>query len=873
MVKRLALLLALSNDMKKNFARFIISILLYMASSYSHYVLISPTYSLIDLTSVIPPLIGIIWGLPAAFGSLVGALWDEYTDWYIIPEILNEEGIEEAIWQCVLLFCNCGLWGFLIAYMPWRLSYSLFVNPDKYVLTLRVGIVLKFIWILFLTYISEALFLAMTTNESDTLRLIDGQEINFSPSAEYALTCFLNIDFAIFFGLLLFFILFTSGYHFETPKPATKTNSDLQTAFDIIYSLAIIAAIFLCQSDMIPHEGIRFFVGILIFSYMFRPLSSFKVDVDINDKVFRQEDMKLIRKIVGVFYVFFIVLFLILDMSGIIYGLTDINTWKMFNAECITMIDISLIALICMLLRYKHSIMTNVVLLEVLTVFSSAFILGSVCIGVTDKIIFQRDSDAIEEMSIICRERLERTLNNIKITVNDIGDLAINELDSYDTISNEQLREDYLKKVEKLSKTVASNTEGSIAFYFRLAPEVAGPLGGFSWSRDNNRWEGTPAEFKKRIPIDLSKYSQHDTDNVGWFYIPFERHNATWIEPYIDPTLQSYVISYVKPLYIEDKFIGVIGIDIDFDYLIHEVRRMSVYDYGFVYLIDRNDRVLYHRDYEQGDEFVPNAEFKEYETYLTNGIWIGVSVPLSYIYNERNNLLMHLISGMLMIAIIASCMSIALASRGIRPLLSLTHAAQKIAKGDLSINLPNINVTEIGTLVNSIREMVDKLDIYVYRDKITGLRNTTAYDKKKKELKAKVYPKYAVVVFDVNFLKRTNDTYGHDVGNELIKIASSNIRKIFINSSIYRIGGDEFVAVLENIDYDRRDELISLFDKLFENKSFEAKNNIIKVSVARGMSVSRQGVDYDVIFAEADKAMYKNKQEIKKKFGLDKDGR
>ena len=469
-------------------------------------------------------------------------------------------------------------------------------------------------------------------------------------------------------------------------------------------------------------------------------------------------------------------------------------------------------------------------------------------------------------MSIICRERLKRTFDGIQVSVNDIQDLALAELESYDALKNdENYRAAYLKKTEQLFEAIASNTDGSIAFYLRLNPDFAGPSGGFSWGREKNRWEGTAASFYRRNPIDLSKYSPDDTENVGWYYIPVSRGNATWIEPYVDPIVQVYVISYVSPLYIDGNFIGVVGMDIDFDYLIHEVRRMSVYNYGYAYLTDRTGHVLYHQRFSQGELFQPSEDFREMETYLTNGIWLGIAMPKYRIYADRNSLLMHLISVMLAVAILVSFLSVYLASRGIRPLIALTEAAQKIAEGNLNVELPGESKNELGVLVRSIREMVSKLEIYVYRDKLTGVRNTTAYARKCEELANS--ENYAIVVFDLNFLKKTNDTYGHEAGNLLIRGTADLIEKIFVNDSVFRIGGDEFVAILEGDDFKCRDELIAAFDKELAGKIFTVKDKEIPLSIARGVGIWREGSDYAKIFREADEAMYANKVEIKKAFG------
>ena len=470
MVRKLVKHLAL-NKMDKKFFRFLMTVLIYTLCSYSHNLFVQPNFSLIDITSVVPPMLGIMWGLPAAIGSTVGALLEEYEDWFIVPQLFHEKGFASGFWESILLFCNCGLWAFISAYMPWRLGFSLFVSKKDSLFTLRIGTILKFVYLMILTYITQSLFLAMTTDEMDMLRLLEGLSINLGASGEYALTLFLNVDPAIFFGLIIFFLLISYDYPFEKPKEIKKVNPNIQLAFDVTYMVAVFLAIILCHPEMIGHDGLRLFVGFLLFMYMFRPLTPLPKENIEQKKILQPEDIIISRKIASIFYIFFVILFLFLDLSGIIYGLDEMNTWRQFNAECLTMINISLIALICMLLRYHNSVMTNIVMLEVLTVFISSIALGGIGMLIVDRMTNDSVENSIEEMSIICRERLERTFNNIQVSVNDIHDFALSELESYEILTtNEQWRQEYLRKTERLFKVIASNTEGSVAFYLRLPP-------------------------------------------------------------------------------------------------------------------------------------------------------------------------------------------------------------------------------------------------------------------------------------------------------------------------------------------------------------------------------------------------------------------
>ncbi|MBO4779133.1 MAG: diguanylate cyclase, partial [Selenomonadaceae bacterium] len=557
-----------------------------------------------------------------------------------------------------------------------------------------------------------------------------------------------------------------------------------------------------------------------------------------------------------------------------IYGMDSLAVWMHFVSQCLTTIDVYIVLITYLLLRYRRSIMLEIVFLVAMTVFISAMVLGWGSSVAMTAMVKSHVDDSLHAMSIICRERLDRTFFCVRQAVNGIEQQTIKSIESYDKLVNDaDYREKFLADIEQRFNSIAMDTDGCLAYYMRLAPEIAGTKGGFSMVRADSRWEGALSPFVKREPLDLSPYSSDDKEKVGWFYTPLKNKCATWIEPYIDQNSDSYIISYVAPIFVEGKFVGVIGIDIDFNFIVQELRRMSIYDYGYVYLTNRNNIVLYHRDRFQGSVFQPNPEFREIELYLTNGMWLGIATPLSKVNEARNNILMHLITAIFVVAMLVSVGSIVFVSRSIRPLAGMTEAAKRIASGDLNVTISYESGNELGILVHSIKEMATKLEAYVYRDKLTGLRNAAAYMSKAKELdaQAKLVSNlaYGVILFDVNFLKKVNDNYGHQAGNQLIRHASRVICKVFEHSPVYRVGGDEFIAILEQHDYENREKLIQLFDEKIAEESFEAAGNTINISVARGLSIYEPGMEFAAVAKKADTEMYSHKSAIKSKYGED----
>ncbi len=151
-----------------------------------------------------------------------------------------------------------------------------------------------------------------------------------------------------------------------------------------------------------------------------------------------------------------------------------------------------------------------------------------------------------------------------------------------------------------------------------------------------------------------------------------------------------------------------------------------------------------------------------------------------------------------------------------------------------------------------------------YKDALTGVRNKLAYVDALQELENRMEAhesvEFGVAVFDVNGLKKINDIKGHDAGDDCIRKASNMICQRFKHSPVFRVGGDEFVAVLEGEDYDDREALFRLFE--YDMEDNQAKG---KVVVSSGFDIYNPEEDksFNDIFKRADKKMYERKEFLK----------
>lgn len=157
------------------------------------------------------------------------------------------------------------------------------------------------------------------------------------------------------------------------------------------------------------------------------------------------------------------------------------------------------------------------------------------------------------------------------------------------------------------------------------------------------------------------------------------------------------------------------------------------------------------------------------------------------------------------------------------------------------------------------------LEQMAYMDELTGLGNRRMCEKKLTELEEKEMSSdsmYAIVSLDLNFLKHTNDTYGHEKGDELIKNFSDVLSNVFsLYGTVTRTGGDEFVVILDDITEEKVKSLLAQMLEQMEEKNKSASEVIL--STAYGYAMKGEVPGPRTVYRIADDRMYENKRKSK----------
>lgn len=548
-----------------------------------------------------------------------------------------------------------------------------------------------------------------------------------------------------------------------------------------------------------------------------------------------------------------------------------------------------------------NSIRQKFTVLNLVIIFLCTFIVGGAGLWFTSR---SQKEYSDEILQLTCKQEtsfLNEEFIDIQRSINIFADQATDRMPSVEVLgTNAAVRRQYVSEMEKLIGDIVRHNKGVVCYYLRIAPELADEAagdGGFFYTK-KKRVE----TFIKQPLTKILDYDPSDVEHVGWYYGPKAAGKSIWMEPYYNKNIDMDMISYVTPLYKDGRFIGIVGMDMDFGLIVNDVSVISPYKTGYTSLVSREGKFYYHPVYNPGtsvsdytgelQELVNDMKYyggggrpKTY-TYthkdkekklvfsrLQNDMVLLLSVQTDEIEARQNTMFRIIAIASIVMALLAAIINLIVSTRITRPLKTLTEAAKQIAEGNLDVELPSPTHDEVGILTRSFDVTVQNLKKYIsgmrykaYSDPLTHVKNKNAYEMEKERLERQMHAgdaKFALLMLDINDLKEINDTYGHDHGDEYLMTCCHLICGVFDHSPVFRIGGDEFLVLLENEDYEHREELVAEFNRLSE-KTLNEPRAWNRVSAAKGLAVCEPSdTSPEDVLRRADHAMYQDKKAMK----------
>ena len=473
------------------------------------------------------------------------------------------------------------------------------------------------------------------------------------------------------------------------------------------------------------------------------------------------------------------------------------------------------------------------------------------------------NDDADQMLSLMCKTgamNLESYFTSVERSAQTVASLVQNSLEDMplDQLGNQ------VENARSLFGEVAYHTNGVLTYYFRIDPALSSEVKGFWYvNLDGNG-------FREHEVTDITQFDTSDTTRLVWFTVPKATGKGVWLPPYNTENLDVLVISYNLPVYWNDQFVGVIGIEIDCKTVDNVVENIRLFDSGYAFLIDADSHMIYHPAIKSGQKVfsVPEGLLSEntHVQYrfqgidkkaawlpLSNGMKLYVSVPVSEINKSWQKTVWIILFASLIILALASLIISRFTSRLTKPLRDLSDAARQANSENPALKADYGKKDEVGILKSSLAH----LDYKASHDELTGVLNRAGYDLLLSGIDCE---NTYMIMLDVDNFKTINDTCGHETGDRVLVRLARVLKKHFRSEDyICRIGGDEFVVFMVNTTKAQYDLVAAKIEEI-SRELFEPNDGLPSVTISVGIAHGSEFPDAAAWFEEADEAMYRAKQ-------------
>jgi two-component system cell cycle response regulator len=150
-------------------------------------------------------------------------------------------------------------------------------------------------------------------------------------------------------------------------------------------------------------------------------------------------------------------------------------------------------------------------------------------------------------------------------------------------------------------------------------------------------------------------------------------------------------------------------------------------------------------------------------------------------------------------------------------------------------------------------------------DALTGLNNRRSLERRLPAMIETAHSRGAaltMMILDIDYFKRVNDTHGHDVGDLVLKGFAAQLQEIVRGADLLcRLGGEEFVVVMPEVDANQAARIAERARRTTESREFivDGVSGSVSITVSIGLAEWREKWDSAELYRRADRALYLSK--------------
>ncbi|MDR1850000.1 MAG: sensor domain-containing diguanylate cyclase, partial [Zoogloeaceae bacterium] len=169
--------------------------------------------------------------------------------------------------------------------------------------------------------------------------------------------------------------------------------------------------------------------------------------------------------------------------------------------------------------------------------------------------------------------------------------------------------------------------------------------------------------------------------------------------------------------------------------------------------------------------------------------------------------------------------------------------------------------------LREIKDKTAKLDVaenLAFSDSLTGANNRRLFMQRASDefhAQENVVSHIGIIMLDIDYFKRVNDTYGHEAGDEVLKLMATTVQNTLRGTDLFaRYGGEEFIILVQQLDLNDLTKLAQRICKKIENTGFFYHGIKIPLTISAGVAI-RKDMSYTIeeVIKHADMALYQAK--------------
>ena len=327
---------------------------------------------------------------------------------------------------------------------------------------------------------------------------------------------------------------------------------------------------------------------------------------------------------------------------------------------------------------------------------------------------------------------LNNFFNSAENIVKEFQDYILTNLDENRLLIDSEYEQEYMTNLSKVMSSISAFQKGAVCTYFRMEMSEYGPTRGLFLTGEYQK------SYVSIRTTDLSKYSPGDIEHVGWYYLPIWKKGPVWTPPYNNLSLRQKMVSYSVPLYRNEKLLGVVGIDLSLAVIEDMVNSLQLENSKGLLIGDQQNLIHLNTRYEQTKAVERSAELSllmdkfnnpdkqplqkfQWEgtsyygtlTKLDNGMSYITAVSQKELLKPVYGQIIALFIAFVIVSILFSFLIVFCFKKIITPIRIINKTTNRLARGELYIDIPYQSNNEIGTLANNIRLMTSQLKEYI----------------------------------------------------------------------------------------------------------------------------------------------------------------